>query len=101
MRRCSQVQHVVLAYSLLDQEGLALLRAHDWSVVLLDLPESLLRARAAERERREGWSNLQWLPQHLENISWLRETGAFAAVLDARRPAAELVGELVKLSAPR
>lgn len=54
MSELSLRKDVVLAYSLLDEAGLDLLRARQWSLVLLDLPESVMRRRAAERERIEA-----------------------------------------------
>ncbi|GAA3601562.1 hypothetical protein GCM10022223_16600 [Kineosporia mesophila] len=97
LRETSRLDDVVLAYSLLDDEDLALLRERDWRLVLLDLPESVMRERAAHREREEGWSNVHWLPSHLDNIAHLRETGAFDDVLDATLPVPEVVSALTAL----
>ncbi len=99
----SEAEDVVLAYSILDAEGLALARERGWTVVLLDVPEAVLRERAARRERLEGWTNIEWLPTHLENIAWLTSQNAFGAVLDGTRPlpeVAEAVSAMARRSTP-
>jgi len=96
-RRAGELERVVLTYSRLDREGLDELRSRAWCIALLDLPEALMRARAIERERREGWSNIEWLPDHLENITWLRDLGAFDRVLDASAPVHVLVQDVLDL----
>jgi len=95
--QASELEDVVLAYSLLGDNELALLRAREWWLALLDLPESVMRSRAAIRERREGWSNVWWLPSHLDNIAYLRQRDAFTSVLDATRPVREVVEDVLAL----
>lgn len=86
----SLLADVVLAYSVLDDDGLDLLRAHGWRLVLLDVPESELRARVTRREAEQGWTNVEWLPFHLDGIAGLRDRGAFDDVIDATRSPAEV-----------
>jgi hypothetical protein len=93
----SVLENVLLAYSVLDDEGLDLLRARGWHLALLDLPESVMRSRAEAREREEGWTNIRWLPFHLDNVAHLRQMDAFATVLDATRPVTELVAAITTL----
>ena len=102
LAEASLLDHVVLAYSLLAEDGLALLDAHRWCVALLDLPESVMRERAARRERQEGWSNIEWLPTHLENIADLKQKRVFSHVLDASRPLPDVTRAVVSImSGPR
>jgi shikimate kinase len=88
---------VVLAHSRLDAEQLASLVAHGWVIALLDVPEAVLRARAQERLARDGWSNVEWLPVHLEDIADLRGRQVFSHVLDANQPTTALVRAVVDL----
>jgi hypothetical protein len=93
----SRLDHVVLAHSLLDDEQLAMLTAAGWSFGLLDLPESVMRSRAAERLARDGWTNIEWLPFHLDVIEHLRARRAFAHVLDATMAPATLARTIAGL----
>ncbi|MBN9104643.1 MAG: hypothetical protein J0I14_06540 [Propionibacteriaceae bacterium] len=95
----SDLDEVVLANSLLDEAQLERLTAAGWEVGLLDLPESVMRARAGERQAREGWTNIEWLPFHLRNIQELRALQAFSHVFDATRPPTELAATLAALVA--
>lgn len=90
----TRLDHVLLAHSYLDDEQLGWLRSSGWVVGLLDLPEAVMRSRAEERLARDGWTNVEWLPFHLENIEHLSEQQAFAHVYDATLPAATLVDAL-------
>jgi len=75
----------------LDDGQLRSLRATGWVIGLLDLPEAVMRSRAEERQLREGWSNVEWLPEHLRNIEHLRSRRAFSRVFDATLPTTTLV----------
>ena len=93
----SRLNHVVLAHSRLDDGQLRSLRATGWVIGLLDLPEAVMRSRAEERQLREGWSNVEWLPEHLRNIEHLRSRQAFSHVFDATLPTTTLVLELAQI----
>lgn len=85
LREVSLLDDVVLAYSVLDDQGLEILREHRWRLVLVDVPEARLRERLARREAEQGWTNAEWLPFHLENISYLSELAVFDHVVDGGR----------------
>lgn len=93
----SLLDEVALAYSIIDDENLATLRAAGWVICLLELPEAELRARARQRLATEGWTNIEWLPSHLANIEHLRAQGAFAHTLDARQPSTVLAATVAGL----
>lgn len=88
---------MVLAYSILDDEQLTALVAAEWVICLLDLPEDVMRERAEQRLAREGWTNIQWLPGHLQTIEDLRARNAFFVVLDATLPTAVSVSAVAHL----
>lgn len=97
IERASHSDDGVLAYSLLDQQQLALLNAHGWVVCLLDVPEAILRGRAERRLHSEGWTNIEWLPLHLRVIDDLLARGAFAHVLDATMPVPALAATIMAI----
>ncbi len=96
----SGLDRVVLLHSRVDDEQLAMLRDSAWVVGLLDAPEALLRARAAERQARDGWSNVQWLTTHLRDIEALRGRRAFSHIIDATQPTWTLVRVVAGLMGP-
>ena len=93
----SRLNHVVLAHSRLDDGQLRSLRATGWVIGLLDLPEAVMRSRAEERQLREGWSNVEWLPEHLRNIEHLRSRQVFSRVFDATLPTTTLALTLAEI----
>jgi hypothetical protein len=93
----SRLGDVVLAYSVVDDEQLGALIAAEWVICLLDLPEEVMRDRADERLAREGWTNIEWLPFHLDTIEDLRARKVFSHVVDATLPIAMSVHVLVDL----
>ena len=93
----SRLGDVVLAYSVLDDEQLGALIAAEWVICLLDLPEEVMRDRAEERLAREGWTNIEWLPFHLDTIEDLRARKVFSHVVDATLPRAASVRALADL----
>lgn len=97
LRDLSLLDDVVLAYSVLDDEGLEVLRDHGWRLVLLDLAEPQLRERLTRREAEQGWTNVEWLPFHLDNISYLRGLAVFDDVVDAAGEPREVVDSLCAL----
>jgi adenylate kinase family enzyme len=80
----------IVAHSYVDDEQLVSLKDAKWLIGLLDLPEHVMRSRAAERLARDGWSNVEWLPWHLHKIDQLRAEQAFSYVFDATLPTATL-----------
>jgi hypothetical protein len=95
--RHPRLNHVVLAHSRLDDGQLRSLRATGWVIGLLDLPEAVMRSRAEERQLREGWSNVEWLPEHLRNIEHLRAGQVFTHVFDATLPTTTLALTLAEI----
>lgn len=96
IEEASRLDHVLLAHSYLDDEQLGSLRSSGWVVGLLDLPESVMTSRADERLARDGWTNVEWLPFHLENIEHLSAQQAFSHVFDATLPTTTLVEALAE-----
>jgi shikimate kinase len=86
----STQEDVVVAHSYVDDEQVVWLREAEWVIGLLDLPEHVMRSRAEERLVREGWSNVEWLPWHLEKIDQLHAEHAFSYVFDATLPTTTL-----------
>jgi predicted kinase len=97
IEEASRHDDAVLAYSLLDREQLDVLNDDGWVICLLDAPEAVLRERAQQRLKREGWTNIEWLPLHLGNIEELLTQGAFTHVLDATLPVPALVEALLEI----
>ena len=56
-----------------------------------------MRDRADERLAREGWTNIEWLPFHLDTIEDLRARKVFSHVVDATLPIAASVRVLADL----
>jgi hypothetical protein len=92
----TRLDHVLLAHSYLDDEQLGWLRSSGWVIGLLDLPESVMRSRAEARLARDGWTNIEWLPFHLQNIVHLQAQQAFSHVYDATLATPTLVEALAK-----
>jgi hypothetical protein len=92
----TRLDRVLLAHSYLDDEQLGWLRSSGWVIGLLDLPEAVMRSRAEERLARDGWTNVEWLPFHLENIEHLSAQQAFGHVYDATMSATSLVEALAE-----
>jgi hypothetical protein len=86
----TRLDRVLLAHSYLDDEQLGWLRSSGWVIGLLDLPEAVMRYRAEERLARDGWTNIEWLPFHLQNIEQLHAQQAFSYVFDATLPTSTL-----------
>lgn len=86
----SEHPDVIVAHSYVDDEQLVSLKEAKWLIGLLDLPEEVMRSRAAERLARDGWSNVEWLPWHLRKIDQLRQEHAFSYVFDATLPTTTL-----------
>ena len=90
LAEASGLGDVVVAHSYVDDEQVVRLREAEWVISLLDLPEHVMRSRAEERMIRDGWSNVEWLPWHLEKIDQLHAEHAFSYVFDATLPTTRL-----------
>ena len=90
----TRLDRVLLAHSYLDDDQLGWLRSSGWVIGLLDLPEAVMRSRAEERLARDGWTNIEWLQFHLQNIEHLHALQAFTHVYDATLSATTLVEAL-------
>lgn len=55
-----------------------------------------MRSRAEQRLADEGWTNIEWLPMHLNNIAEHRARDVFSVVLDATLPTPRLVEEVLR-----